>query len=210
MISLITEVLQDMSSFMILLFYSTLAFSFIFLITEQDDQKSFVSYIANSYLFNLGESNSDGLNVIQSVTFLITTMINVIVMMNLLVSILGDTFDKVQENLEIADFTALAEMILEIETLLFWKRGIKELAYFQLCAEDAIKGGEDWAGKVRELKLLVKLMQDGQTKAIQSSVDDHKSLKQQADKAQKAITERTKDLEESLQSLKKVQAEFFT
>lgn len=210
MISLITEVLFDMISFLFLLFYSTFAFSFVIMIVTPDTEMTLAQYIATSYLINIGESNSDGLSILQSLVFFLVTMINFVVMMNLLISVIGDTFDRVQESLEIADFKALAEMILEVETLLFWRRDFKDTTYLQICEEETIKGEEDWTGKVRALKVLIKLLQDGQNKAAQISADDHKSLKQQVEKTRRAIDDRKKTIFHSLEIMKKDQNDFLS
>lgn len=120
MITLLKEVFKDMLSFLALLYYSTISFAFIFMIMDSSDSRSgFTSYIAQSYLIDLGDYASDEFSVSQSVIFFLASMINPIIMMNLLISIIGDTHDRVQEGLEVADNKELAEMILEMETLLF-------------------------------------------------------------------------------------------
>jgi hypothetical protein len=43
-------------------------------------------------------------------------------MFNLLIFIMGDTYFKVQESNDIANFQELNEMIIEIEKLMFWKK----------------------------------------------------------------------------------------
>ena len=71
MINLLSEVFRDMTSFLILLAYSTYSFALIYFIMvnnvidssgdsgEAPDKKPFSEYIATSYLLNLGEFDTD-------------------------------------------------------------------------------------------------------------------------------------------------------
>ncbi|CAG9323432.1 unnamed protein product [Blepharisma stoltei] len=131
MVNLITQVIKDITSFFILLFYSTLAFAFIFLVMDKDDPK-LIDYIKISYRLDLGDFDPTGFTSMQWVCLFLATMINMIIMLNLLISIMGDTFGKVQENAEIADRKELLGMISEIETLMFWKKSCTEKSYFQV------------------------------------------------------------------------------
>lgn len=50
---------------------------------------------------------------------LIFTVFNSTIMLNLLISLMGDSFNRVNENTAIADAIELIHMVLEAETLLF-------------------------------------------------------------------------------------------
>ncbi|CAG9323396.1 unnamed protein product [Blepharisma stoltei] len=208
MVNLLSEVFKDMMSFLILLFYSTLAFSFIFLVldvpTERDSLMSYVSY---SYLINLGTYSLDGMTYMQSLMFFIVTMINQVVMMNLLISIVGDTHDRVQESLEIADNMELAEMILEVETLCFWKRNVKDDTYLQICLEDEYGEGAGWAGKVRELKVMMKGIKEAQAKAAVQSSEEVKEIREQIFQIEKSVMDDNLKLKEYIEQIKKNQLE---
>jgi len=80
-------------------------------------------------------------------------------MLNLLISIMGNTYDRVQDGQEIADRKELCEMIIEAETMLSWRRNLGQKVYMQMLSEQqqATVNG-DWQGRVRELKL--KLIQN--------------------------------------------------
>lgn len=53
---------------------------------------------------------------------MIYTFILTLVMMNLLIALMGNTYEKVQSNYKSADATALAQMIFEIESLIYFLR----------------------------------------------------------------------------------------
>mmetsp|Transcript_29501 Transcript_29501/g.29235 ORF Transcript_29501/g.29235 Transcript_29501/m.29235 type:complete len:622 (+) Transcript_29501:1709-3574(+) len=208
MINLLIEVVHDMISFLILLFYSVFSFAFIQLLLDPPESRvSLVNYFAGSYLLNLGEFDTEGLGVLKSVMFFIVSLINIIVMMNLLVSILGDTFDRVEENLEVTDYKELAEMILEIETLMVWNRNVKENRYFQICFEETAGGEESWTGSVRELKVLIRNIKDAQLKSVASNVEENRNLKEHVSRAKKIFIDEAKAMKDMLDEMKKEQVE---
>lgn len=82
------------------------------------------------------------------------TVLNPIILINLLISLMGETFGRVQENREIADSLELIQMIIEGETLLFWRRNQGEKKYLQICMqeEDLEEVEDDETQKLRKLK----------------------------------------------------------
>ena len=120
MVRLLTEVVNDMQVFFIILTYSTLAFAFIFYI--KDGALTFLEYLTVSYRLDLADFNTDGFTAFDWVIFFFSTTIGPLVMMNLLISIMGNTFGRVKETNDIANFLELTGMIIEIEKLMFWKR----------------------------------------------------------------------------------------
>ena len=53
--------------------------------------------------------------------------------MNLLISLLGDTYSQVQEVADIEDLKQLIEIILEVENLYFWNKSNRGKQYIQIC-----------------------------------------------------------------------------
>jgi len=157
MVNLLKFVVEDMISFLALLFYSTLAFSFIFM--AMDKGGSFSDYLTQSWSLDLGDFNTDGFGAIQWIIFFLASMINPLIMLNLLISIMGNTYDRVQDGQEIADRKELCEMIIEAETMLYWRRNLGEKVYMQMLSEQQqLTAAGDWMGRVRELK--IKLIQN--------------------------------------------------
>lgn len=70
---------------------------------------------------------------------------------------MGETFSKVNENREIADSFELIEMIIEAETLLFWRRNLGVKKYLQICMveEDLEDEIDEETQKLRNLKAQV-------------------------------------------------------
>ena len=146
MVRLLSEVIKDMREFFVVLFYSTLAFSFILYL--RNPSLTFSQYLIISYKLDLGYFNTDYTALFDWVIFFVATMINPIVMLNLLISIMGDTYSKVQESNDIANYQELTEMIIEIEKLMFWKKKINDKHYLQQC--DFLQRNEDSSDKILE------------------------------------------------------------
>ena len=69
-------------------------------------------------MISVGEVDIEGLNLIVKFVLIATSIFILIVLMNLLISIIGDTFDRVQSEKDIADAYSLIDLILELEILL--------------------------------------------------------------------------------------------
>ena len=74
------------------------------------------------YDLNIGAVSHSNTFDMNYVSFLISTVINVIIMLNLLISILGDSFDRFQVIAPEIDFLEMAQTLTEFETLMFWRR----------------------------------------------------------------------------------------
>lgn len=151
-INLLTEVINDMKAFMCVLVYSSLSFTFLFLVIK--NESNFPAYILGTFKMNLGDVADGYENSILEFSLLtVAIIINPIIMLNLLISIIGDTFDRVQSTMVIADMRELCEMIIELESMLYWKRESGTLQYLQLCnsreSEELIE--DQWEGKIRQL-----------------------------------------------------------
>lgn len=144
MVRLLSEVLKDMKVFFVILLYSTLAFTFIYLLRE--GELSFAEYLTVSYRLDLGDFDADYTEVFDWAIFFLATMINPLIMLNLLISIMGDTYSKVQESNDIANFQELTEMIIEIEKLMFWKKGVNSKQFLHQC--DFLTGNDEESDKI--------------------------------------------------------------
>ena len=131
MVRLLSEVVNDMQTFFIILFYSTLAFTFIFYV--KDAELPFLIYLTVSYRLDLADFNTDSFEASDWIIFFFSTVIGPLIMMNLLISIMGTTYERVKETSDVANFQALTEMIIEIEKLMFWKKSWTRQHFIQQC-----------------------------------------------------------------------------
>lgn len=131
MVRLLSEVIKDMQIFLVLLFYSTLAFAFVLFLNNPI--YTFSEYLTISYKLDLGDFGSDFHGAFGWTIFFLATVINPLIMLNMLISIMCDTYAKVQDSNDIANYQELTEMIIETEKLMFWKRGFKGQYYIHQC-----------------------------------------------------------------------------
>ncbi|CAG9329646.1 unnamed protein product [Blepharisma stoltei] len=139
LINLIREVFQDIFFFLVILFYSTIAFSLIsyvlYSVPVNDDTYYFHS-LTLAYEANIGDYDTSDYGKYYWLYFFAYTIINPLIMLNLIINLMGNTFDKVQEGKVIADSLELIEMLIEGETLLIWRRNYGTKHYIQICIEE--------------------------------------------------------------------------
>ena len=86
--------------------------------------------------------------------FLLGTLIIVIIMLNLLISILGDTFGRFLVEAKQIDYKVMIETVYEVEVLLFWRKGTNSVKFFATCdnlvpSEEEIESA--WQAKLDSL-----------------------------------------------------------
>ena len=133
MISLLSQVLKSLTAFSCVLIYSTISFALLSKTVGDDESKyAFLHQISHIYALQIGafEVNDDW-HGLRWVIFISATIIELIIMMNLLISLLGDTYSGVEEVAEVEDLKQLIEIILEIENLYFWNKPLSGKQYIQ-------------------------------------------------------------------------------
>ena len=132
MVRLIIQVIVDITTFFFILFYATLAFAFVFYM-RNPTAKSFPMYLTMAYRLDLGDFDTHIDNPFDWVIFFVSTMINPLIMLNLLIAIMSDTASFVAEIDDIYGLKELAEMIIDAEKMLFWKKLYRDKHYLHKC-----------------------------------------------------------------------------
>ena len=158
LIKLIMEATVDIIAFFVILFYSTIAFTFIYQGQHNHDDETLGDHFAESFKLNLGDLDDVGDQWIAWILFIVISIINPILMLNLLISIMGDTYGRVKESSIVADSRELASMILEIESIMIWRKYQNEEFFIKIICEDSYLEIEDDTplGKVKSLRDKVK------------------------------------------------------
>ena len=147
--AMIIECLIDMRAFLILLIYAICAFDFMFL--NFDSTLNPVEGFAFSFLIAVGDWDTGAFNLGQWITFVVATVVVLIVMMNLLISIVGDTFERVQMNQAVQDASEMINLLIEIDTIFFWKRDTTKMARILACKPfSGSQSGGSWEGRMRK------------------------------------------------------------
>ena len=133
------EIFIDSIFFGLILIYMLLAFTtfhnFIVMDDENDDTSYFSSFTI-VYLMIYGQFDFvDESNFLEKFCFYMVSLALPLVMLNLLVTMMGDTYSRVNESMNETDLKAMTQLILEIEIVLsnFMKENNKRL-YLQKCS----------------------------------------------------------------------------
>ncbi|CAG9330473.1 unnamed protein product [Blepharisma stoltei] len=195
LIHLIQEVSFDIGSFLVLLLYSTLSFGVIFYTIQNNSDLHIKDYLTMAYRIDLNDFDTKGFNSFEWVIFGCATLVNSIIMLNLLISIMGDTYERVNDGMIVADGKELANLIIDCELLLIWKRNKTVKKYLQGCREEGDKVDETWGGSTREIKdkvtVMKKIIDEGDRAAIEK-------IKKLNDEIKKVTDEKLKDDETNL------------
>ena len=152
-VRLVFDSAANIKDFLFLFFYVTLAFG-ILTNLSQSDSIAFQAIWINSYSLNLGSFGEFQEINISYLIFFFATIINVIIMLNLLISILGDSFDKFQISAAEIDYMEMVDVIKEIETVMIWKRHRTDKGYLIVLDLFRDQGGSDeskWEGKISKI-----------------------------------------------------------
>ena len=149
-IELIFRSLNEIKYFFLMFAYSTFTFGCLLMISN-DEIISFNSMWKESFDLNFGsyEDTSNG-NFMPYIGYFGATIINVILMLNLLISILGDSYERFQLEQTIVDIKEKARISMELQSMMFWAKKKSPLKYIRLCnyvfqsEED-----QDWEGRMR-------------------------------------------------------------
>ncbi|OMJ96038.1 hypothetical protein SteCoe_420 [Stentor coeruleus] len=152
-IRLIARTIKDAYSFLFIFCYTTLAFGALYSVSSDSNTSSFSQLWQIAYELNLGAfNNKEGFS-LQYIYFMLASSINVIMMLNLLISILGDSFDKFQIEAKEIDYLEKLKLIIELEGFYLILRKKKNKGYVQLCDIDSHEEGEEkWSGKIKEIE----------------------------------------------------------
>jgi hypothetical protein len=157
MVSLILMVFKDIFAFLTLLFYFMLTFTFAMLALHFPCGTDLTIMLEKIYLLTFGEFfiHEDNDSMLW-LCFVVASVVNFLIMVNLLISIIGDTYDKLQAYKEVADRKEMAEVVLDIELLMVWNRKSNERKFIHIVEPDCRKKDvEQWQGRVRELQLKI-------------------------------------------------------
>ena len=160
MVRLIIQVIVDITTFFFMLFYATMAFAFVFYMRNPTG-KSFPMYLTVAYRLDLGDFETHIDNTIDWIIFFVSTLINPLIMLNLLIAIMSDTASFVAEIDDICGLKELAEMIIDAEKILFWKKLQKDKHYLHKCnfVQDGDSSMDKTEKKVRVIKKQAKVIE---------------------------------------------------
>ncbi|OMJ84088.1 hypothetical protein SteCoe_14837 [Stentor coeruleus] len=171
LLRVIMEIIKDMTPFFLILFTSTIAFAILLCVSQ--DGISFYNSFVNLYLLDQTNFVIKLDSFENDIVFFLASLLNPIIMLNLLIAIMGDTYDRVQEDQIVADYREMTELILEAEYLAFWRRSNKGLLmYITRC--DYMRNlnleKNQWMGKIKAVKKSLQIL-EGKFKSTSRTID---------------------------------------
>ena len=89
-------------------------------------------------------------------TLVMATILNVILMLNMVIALLGDSFDEFQILAQYYDNIEMAKVILEIEQIYSLFLQNKQKKFMHICENFYAEEQDLWQGKVVDMRLLIK------------------------------------------------------
>ena len=132
LIHLLLKVMTDLGPFLIIFFLSNFAATLAFYSNSSDSD--FGDLLLATYSISYGAWDYTWPTELQYIIFILCSLINTLVLLNLLIAIISDTYSRVSENLEIVDMQELADIISEVDTIIYWNRNKAKKQYLMSCS----------------------------------------------------------------------------
>ena len=129
----IIEVIKDMQSFLLILFLSNIGATIAFYSDSDHNNENFGNWLLSTYSISYGSWNFTENDPLEYVIFFISSLINALILLTLLISIITNTYSTITSILEIVDLQQLADIILEVDTIIFWNRSNGKKAFLMSC-----------------------------------------------------------------------------
>jgi hypothetical protein len=181
-IKLLSGAFRDTLSFIVLFSFSTLAFGILYLESSSENHTKGLFEVVwrTPYELSMGSFSTE-LEALPYITFMFASLINVVIMLNLLISILGDSYDKFQANAAEVDANAMIEMILELEEIALTSSNSDEKMFINIIDLMNIGHIKGWDGSFKEIEKNIKDSAknfDSKIIKIEGQISDiHKILK---------------------------------
>ena len=196
-VTMLTDIIKDSIGFTTIFFYSIIAFSNLFQIIISDPDSTYFSMFESTFelIFGIGDilDITSQSSKVRWLIFFFTTLIVTVIMLNLLISVFGDTYDRVQMQSSETSNKVKIFMIHEIEKLFFWKRNSGTEKYMIICDKIELEN-DDWEGKVKTIVQKMSFIEEGQKTQF-------RALKEEMGKQRDLSVSAFKDLENKIDIL---------
>ena len=163
LLRIVIKIVKDMIPFMVFVVATTLTVSLLFTSATPDAALTNVTYsdlLLHVYRLDFGDFQLEQYSALDKAIFILAVFIVALVFLNLLIAIMGDTYDRVKEEGERRDLQEIARLIYRYEVIaqsVCKAKGKKKSSKYIFIAEDAKYSGEQvtdlWQGRIRGIKL---------------------------------------------------------
>ncbi|CDW73669.1 wd-40 repeat protein [Stylonychia lemnae] len=200
LIRIIIEICKDMAAFSFILMIAMIGFANSFYIlainvvslSEAEEKftgQNFLLAMIYSFRTGLGDFNTDGFgstyNQIIWIIFLLEAILIQIILLNLLIAIMGDTFSKVTEISEQLKLQEISMIIADNQHILSNSERLTNGKYIVVASLESAtnQAGSTWDGQVGALKSFVTQEKQKQKKVIQKIIKEHEQQLKSLEKA---------------------------
>ena len=207
LIQTILSILRDMWGFLIIMFGITIGFSLIFLEFGRQEDNLYLNSLYGTYQIWYGNFDDSEYSPSQKILTAMILFILSVVLLNMLIAIMGNTYDEVQEKTIFTDTSTRLSMCLEaISYLRLFKRtSSKGYLIFYGPKQDDDNQEElhnEWERRMKMIKKALKQLEDNQTnelkkmrEAIQADVKQEiADMKQETAEVRQKIDDISQDL----------------
>ena len=162
------QVIKEVYTFLLILAYSVLSFGVLASMLRDND--SLDNAWTNAYNLTMGDFDSSGYSALQLTIFTAATTTNIVIMLNLLISILGEAYEKTQMTLRENDLLLQLDAIIEFESMLFCRRNSGKRNFMITVEEAESRKDGDWNGKILKITSKIEKKIEGVEAMVRSEV----------------------------------------
>ena len=163
LLRIVIEIVKDMIPFMLFVLATTVSLSLLFTSATPDADltpHTYLDFLLHVYLLDFGDFDIEDNTSLDLFIFVVAVLVVPLVLLNMLIAIMGDTFDRVREEQGRRDFQEMAGLIYRyetiVQTLCKCKKGQRVWKYI-FVSEDVKYSGEEaidmWQGRIKGIKL---------------------------------------------------------
>jgi len=146
------EVIKEIYSFLAILLYSTFAFGLMYSSLNPVKLDSLGKAWAVAYELIMGQFNNSEYEFTQWLCFTVASLLNVIIMLNLLISILGDAYERAQMSAKENDLSEMLRLVIEYESMLIWRRACGQpCVVIKCCSNNGAAVTDEWEGRLSRM-----------------------------------------------------------
>ena len=100
LLRIVIEIIKDMVPYMIFMIATTMLISLLFTASTSDDQVdgfTFPNKMLEVFLLDFGDFSTDKYTMLDLIIFVLSVLAGPLVMLNMVIALMGDTFDRVKE-----------------------------------------------------------------------------------------------------------------
>lgn len=162
LLRIVIEIVKDMIPFFLFVFATNLVVALLFTSStpfEELTLSTYPQFLMHVFLLDFGDFSTDEYSVLQDLIFVLAAIVVPLVLLNMLIAIMGDTFDRVKEEGARREMMELAALVYRYEIVakaLCCFQKTKEKWKYIFYSRGARRNWEDgsaqWEGGTREIK----------------------------------------------------------